>query len=146
MSRFTELQSAVREMIQASPGIPAGVQVIARVEKDLVNDIQSALAKLGLCIYVLPTLPLRAMRTETGLIFFESAEVRVRIIENPTLNKTGFDAWDVCEAVATTLQGSNPGDFLACPLGLASTPVDLVEDPDTRVMDLIFDAAFQLNS
>ena len=145
MSRITTIQRALADALKSHAGFPAGLEIVARREKEVTNDIEAALGKLGICLYVMPPMPRRATRTENEIVFFESAELRCRVIEQPQLNRSGFDAWDAMEQVILAIQGTNPNDLFAAPLTLAAHPVDLVEDKTTRVFDVLFDSAFQLN-
>lgn len=144
MSKFLTIQTALAEALKAHPGLPAKLEVIARRSHAVANNIEAALGKLGICLYVLPPMPKRATRTECAIVFLESVEIRIRIIEQPQLNLTGTDAWDAMEQVILAIQGTNPGALFACPLTLSSRPVEDAEDKTTRVFDVIFDAAFQL--
>lgn len=147
---FTKIQNAVAGILQAHPGFPPGLKIIARREKELANDIDGALAKLGICIYVIAPVPMRATPTQCEIAFFESCELRVRIIEQPNMNTTGFDVWNACTEITRALQGTNPDNLFAAPIGLAEHPVETLdgqtkEGKSTRVWDVIFDGAFQLN-
>ena len=148
---FTKIQTAIADALKAHPGFPAGLGIVARREKELANDIEAALGKLGVCLYVLPPLPMRCTPTGTTIAFVESCELRVRIIEQPNINLTGFDVWSGFQQVVLALQGTNPGDIFAAPIGLAEHPVETLdgqtkEGKNTRVWDVIFDGAFQFNS
>jgi len=70
----------------------------------------------------------------------------VRIIEQPAVNQTGKDVYDLVDAVALALHWSNPGGMLAHPLMLAERPVEVVESKTERVMDVLFEAQYQLNA
>ena len=147
---FTQIQTAIAAILRAHPGFPPGLQIVARRDKDVANDIEAGLSKLGICVYVLPPLPMRATRTQNEIVFIESSELRVRIIEQPTLNLTGFDVWSGFEQVVLALQGTNPADLFAAPIGLAEHPVETMdgqtkEGKNTRVWDVIFEGAFQIS-
>ncbi len=145
MSRLSETQAALSDALKAHTGFPAGFAILARREKEVANDVEAALAKQGICLYVMMPMPKRATRTQNTIVFFESAECRIRVIEQPELNTTDFDGWDALEQVIIALQGINPGGIFAAPLGLMQHPVENVEDKTTRIFDVLFDAAFQLN-
>jgi len=145
MSTLLTIQKTIADALRAHPGFPAKLDILARREKEIVSDIDAALAKLGICLYVMPPMPKRATRTYNGIIFFESTELRIRVIEQPQINGLQFDAWDALEQVIIALQGINPGGIFAAPLGLMQHPVENVEDKTTRIFDVLFDAAFQLN-
>lgn len=86
-----------------------------------------------------------------SIVFFSSAEIRVRIVEQPALNSSGADAYDLVDDVANALQGQPrvPGKLsliLSYPLQLAATPVDQPYDADLqdryRILDVIFEAVY----
>lgn len=145
MSRLLDIQTALCAALKAHTGFPAQLAIIARREKEVENDIDAALAKQGICIYVMMPMPKRATRTQNDIVFFESAECRIRVIEQPKLNTSDFDGWDALEQVIIALQGINPAGIFAAPLGLMQHPIENVEDKTTRIFDVLFDAAFQLN-
>lgn len=130
-------------MLEASALLP-GIPLLYRREKEIENDIEAAINRLGACVYVLPVLP-RRVTPGADFIFVEDGEVRVRVLENTVLNETGMDVYTLAERVALSLHGKNPGNLLADNLRLQpGTAFELVEDPEAAVMDLIFTAAFQL--
>jgi len=146
MSRLSDTQKALAEALKAHTGFPAALAILARREKEVANDIEAAIEQQGICIYVMMPMPKRATRTQNDIVFFESAECRIRVIERPKLNLGEFDGWDAMEQVILALQGINPDGIFAAPLGLMQHPVENVEDKTTRIFDVRFDAAFQLNS
>lgn len=124
------------------------VPIVAYRKKDLTSEIEAAAAKNGLCINVMPPLPTRA---EQGapFVFFDEAEVVVRIIEQPSMNGLGADAYDLVEDVAAALHwqllgGNSGGSILAHPLQLASRPTDMAEDRKWRIIDVKFVATYGL--
>ena len=145
MNRFLAAQEEIAAVLKAHPGFPAQLDIIARREKDIASEIESKLGKLGICLWVMPPLPKSAIRTQNEIVFFDRVECRIRIIEQPQLNSSKFGAWDAMEQVIVALQGINPNDIFAVPLGLSERPVDLIEDKTTRVFDIDFETAFQLN-
>ena len=155
MNTLTAIQQAMAALLKAHPGFPPKLEILTRRDKELANNIEAQLSKFGICLHVLPPIPLQAYRDECNILFIESSECRVRIIEQPIFNSAGFDVWDAFEQVAIALQGTNPGNHFAAPIGLARHPLETIEGkaPDekggkpktTRVFDVIFDGAFQLN-
>lgn len=145
MSQFLEVQTAVAAALREWRGFPAQLEILARREKEAASDIDAALGKFGICLYVMPPLPRSAVRTANDIVFFGSMELRVRVIEQPKLNVTETDAWDMMEQVILALQGTNPGKIFETPIGLLERPLQAVEDKTTRIFDVLFDAAFQLN-
>ena len=119
--------------------------MIARREKELKSDVEAAAAQAGICVWVMPPLPTHALQAEQPFVFFDRAEIRVRIVEQPALNQTGADAYDLVDAVALALHWTNPGGILAHPLMLGEKPVARVEDKDERILEVIFEAQYQLN-
>jgi len=141
MSTLGKMPEDVKALIEASPIMPQ-IPVIVRERGQILNDLETVLAGLAIGVYVLPILPVAPIQG-APFIFFQRAEVRVRVIENRKLNATGVDAYQVAEAVCLALQGSNPGDILAAPLEVAT--FELNEDAQGISLDCIFHAAFQLN-
>ena len=63
-------------------------------------------SKLGICIWVMPLLPKKAMVTECEIIFLESVEIKVRLIETPVISKKiNFTVYD---AMAVTMESPRP--------------------------------------
>lgn len=181
MSASSELQLAIEAMLGTAGALRVAVPIVKRRTKDLPNDIDAAAANHGLCIFVMPPLPTSALEN-VPFVFFDKAEIRIRIIEQPAANRTGSDAYDLVDDVACALQWQPHrgleeaivarmlaescdrataaawvaaeeqfaplralAAILAHPLQLASRPTDMVEDPRTRIIDVIFNAVYQLN-
>ena len=149
MARFKDIQPSLAETLRASALIPAAISIVARKPGEVANDIEASLSKQGICIYVMPPVPLSAERTYNNIIFIKHSSLRIRIIEQPKLNLTGCDVWDVFNLVTLALQGTNPNNLFAAPICLAEHPVDFTDgqNPEgkaTRVWDVLFDGAFQL--
>jgi hypothetical protein len=103
MSASADLQSAIVDTLGLPGALCVDVPLIARRTKEIAAEIEAASANHGLCIYVMPPLPTSAL-TNVPMVFFDKAEIRVRIIETPAINNTGFDAYDLIDDVATALQ------------------------------------------
>jgi hypothetical protein len=63
------------------------------------------------------------------------------------MNSTGADAYDLVDDVANALQWQprTPGKLsaiLSHPLQLAARPVEMVDDPNYRVLEVVFEAVF----
>ncbi|GEM_PF-4940357 len=144
MNAISDLATGAVELLKTQGALRADVPILFRRPREKANEIAAAVAKQTLGIYVMPPFPTRAMQG-VPFVFYEGAELRVRIIEQPALNSTGADAYDLCDDVALALHWKNPGGMLAHPLMLAPRPVELIEDPQTRILDVIFTAVFQLN-
>lgn len=144
MSASQDLQLACADLLKVGIIGTSKLPLLARRQKEIVSDIEAAVASFGICIYVMPPFPTRAMQG-VPFVFFEGAELRVRILEYPDLNTSGADGYELIDAVAIALHWMNPGGILAHPLELASRPVEMVEDKEKRVIDIIFNATFQLN-
>lgn len=143
MSASADLQLAVTALLSAAGALRVPVPIVARRTKELAAEIEAAAANKGLCLYVMPPLPTRAMQN-VPFVFFEGAEIRVRIVEQPAMNSTGADAYDLVDDVATALQGQMIAGICADLLRLADRPVDMVEDPKTRIIDVVFNAVYGL--
>jgi hypothetical protein len=144
MSASSDLQLAIEEMLAAPNALRVPVPVVRRRTKEIGAEIEAAAANHGLCIYVMPPLPTQ-IAEGTAVVFIESAEIRVRIVEQPALNSTGADAYDLVDDVMTGLHWQPFASILAHPLQLAGRPAEMVEDPRTRIIDVIFNATYQLN-
>lgn len=99
-------QEAAVERLQ-SLEIFDGVPVLSRLTADLVNEIDRAVAELGLCVLVLPPLPSGGM-PKALLPTFARIDWAVRVIEDPLLNTLELDAYTAAEAVLVALHGWRP--------------------------------------
>lgn len=131
-----DLQAAVIAQLSGAllaPGVP--------VLDKRPHDLNSAIAAAGhpLCIEVAPPLLTRAMDGNPEL-FIEQCEVRVKISEQPALNGTGVDAYELVEDVATTLHWQPFAGLLAYPLQISTQPTALQGDPSRREIEVIFNA------
>lgn len=119
------------------------VPIVSRRTKELGKEIEAAVTKRKLGIYVMPPLP-QSFTQGNPFLFFDKVEIRVRIIEQPQINTTGADAYDLTDDVMACLHWQAFSTFLAVPLQLAARPVEMIEDPVTRIMDVIFEAVYGL--
>lgn len=143
MTTTSQIPGAVLEALRAHAGFRAGVTFLERQEKTIENDIEAAIASgSGAAIFVMPV-KLLEVQEGADFIFVKRAEVRVRVIVNPTLNETGMESAEIAAQARLALQGKNPGELLADALRLANPPVDEVEDREAVVIDAIFTAAFE---
>lgn len=116
----------------------AGVTILGRRKGIITNDIEAAVAELGACLYVLPGKPVKLNSNIPGP-HAEIYEVRVRAIENPALNSSLPDAYELYEGALieldqlqlTTIDGINP--FYPAENNGDETP-----DPERVIIDAIF--------
>lgn len=141
MSASADLQTVLTKYLTRSARLRVAVPIIARRTKDLLAEINAAAANNGLCIWVMPPLPTRAM-TDVPFVFFSGAEVRVRILEKTGLNNSGADAYDLADDVLAALHWCGIPSILSHPLQMAERPTEMVEDPQTRIIDCIFEAVY----
>ena len=62
----------------------ARVPIIGRRKGNIVNDIESALAELGACVYVFPGLPVKFI--DSNPPYADRYQLRFRAIETPSIN------------------------------------------------------------
>lgn len=148
MSTASTLQAAIAEVLGTAGALRVAAPIVARKQKNLASEIAAATANHGLCVYVMQPLPTRAMG-DMPFVVFEGAEVRVRIIEKPSVNGSGASAYDLFDDAAIALHWQ-PGavdsplaGILAHPLQLASRVLEKTEDKDYRVVDLLLEAVYQ---
>ena len=114
----------------------AGVPIIGRRQKNIVNDVAAAIQRLGVCIYVFPPLPLSFNSNNPGP-YVEKLACRFRVHEHPAINQTLPDAYELVELLArhldckqfTAVDGLNP-------LWWAENPVTFEQDDNLVIFDL----------
>lgn len=109
MSASADLQQAIADLLSAPGALRVAVPILTGKGKDLVDKINEAAAKQGgLMIHVLPPLPTGA---EQGVpfVFFNRAEIRVRITELVPVNMSSTDAYDLFDDVAQALHWAPRG-------------------------------------
>jgi len=149
MSASADLQQAIASLLGQEGALRVTIPIVAQHSKELTAEIEAAAANHGLCVFVMPPLPVSALQGNP-FVFFDRAEVRVRIIEQPALNTTGADAYDLIDDVANYLHWQPRGEdnpltpILAHPLQLAAHPCKAIEDPRNRIIDVIFEAVYGL--
>jgi len=142
MSALGKMPEDVKNLLDGSAHI-SSVPVLVRRRGEILNDLEARINSLAICIFVMPVLPVSPLAGATFL-FFERAEVRVRVCENRKINSTGVDVYEVVEGVCLALQGSNPGGVLSVPLEVSS--FELLEDEKGVQLDCIFRAVFGIES
>lgn len=117
-----------------------GVPIIGRRRTNIVNDIEAAIAELGACVFVFPGLPVHFL--DTGAPTADRYQLRVRAIENPAVNTSLPDVFELVELVVRRLYGvdfeaiglRNP---LVFPAG--GNAVAEVGDPERMIYDVLFE-------
>ena len=119
--------------------------VLARKDFDQGSEIENS--GHPILVQVQPPRPARALQGYDE-VFWEGWEVRVKILEEPSVNLGDVDAYDLVEDVMTALHWSRPGGeaFLAYPLQLAARPVVMMDDLNKREIDVIFNATLGLTA
>lgn len=141
MSRQSELVAPIQDAVFAALRARAAlhdVTILKREPKQSANDIEAAIAELKLYIFVFPALLLRPSANNPGP-YFDEIEIRVRVAENPLLNDTTLDAYQLVELThwilnGLTLTGLDGVNSLS-PATPATEPVD---DPSLVVFDILY--------
>lgn len=135
-SRTTTLAKGVQEEVASYLGDASdliGVPIVSRRKLNIASDIAAAVQKLGVCLYVFPALPVKIGANAPGP-YVDRLLVRVRVIEHPTLNTKGPDAYELVELLLRLLDNKQ---FTAIdglnPLFFETTPVQPVEDSDELI-------------
>jgi hypothetical protein len=137
ISRTTTLAKSVQEAVAAylAPRHEfLGVPVISIRKNNVAADLAAALNRAGVCLYVFPALPERVSANSTGP-YVDRLQVRVRVIEHPTLNTKGPDAYELAELLLraldckqfTTIEGLQPLFFEANPVQLVDDSEELIQ-------------------
>lgn len=137
MTLTKEIQDAVVGALAPLAGL-AGVPLIGRRRGIITNDIEAAVAQIGVVVFVFPPLPTEVNPEAPGP-YIDRYEIRVRVMEAPALNATLPDAYELAEHILRALHhlclpavpGGNP--ILA-----ARTPIVEIDDPERLIFDLIF--------
>jgi hypothetical protein len=119
--------------------VPRRVPVIGRRETNIQSDIDQAINELGgACIYVVPMLPLKFNVNLPGP-FIDLAEIRIRCIENDTLNTALPSVYELVEAVVRDVCNLTLGTLPLSQLAPAEPrPVEPVYDTERLIQDVIF--------
>lgn len=141
-SQFHGIVEAAAELIRRSPGLPAGVAVMAYERGEIESEVERSLATLGLAVVVLPFEPIHAMDGAVPA-FYDEAELIVHILENPVLNVTGMDGAAARDAVAVTLGGDDLGGLLAAPL--SEHRILRADSEELTIREITWKTAAQLN-
>lgn len=141
MNASSLLQRIIAAYLASPDKLRVVVPIVQRRHKEIGAEIEAAVSSKGLCLHVMPPLPTQAMQN-VPFVFYQRAEVRVRIIEIPAMNGTGADAYDLVDDIAVALHWHEFPELLAHPLQLATRPSEMVEDPRTRIIDVIFEATY----
>jgi len=161
MSASSDIQGKVATLLAAEGALPVrgfivpvpkdqsapepGLPIIKRRDKELVSEIEMAANQFGICLHVMPPLPTHFLQGNP-FVFYDHAEIRVRILEFTQLNASGVDGYELLDAIGLALHWQTTLDgMLAHPLQLAARPQEMVEDKEKRIIDVVFDAQYQIN-
>lgn len=133
---------SIYDVLVAMPDRPPEVEVLLRKPKKIDDMIKAALARLGMCIYVMALRPMKATQGfRDGSVYYEQVEARVRVIETPALNKLDVEAAEMAARVQLALAGQNPGALFDDVLMPMETPFELsgVIDEQSGRLDVHYD-------
>ena len=110
MSVLRNLQISIANRLSSQPFL-AGCPIVVETDKDILNQIQTALAKLGVCVIV--STPDSGVSSPNALYpYFSRINIVVRVVEMPTLNRgangLGLTAYDVSEFCAVAIHQWSP--------------------------------------
>lgn len=146
MSSTIQIQKAVADVLRSISGFPADLRVVEKRDKDVEKEIQAALARLGICLYVFPPVPTSARASQgSSVAFFDGSELVVQIVEAWPLNKTGLDCWGAMDKIVCALHWNTLFGLLPYPLELATPPVRVHQDDKVRIFDVLFNARYQVS-
>lgn len=135
-SILRDLQEAVTDRLTGSSAL-ADISIHDRRTGDIENAVNLALSTLGVSIFVSPVLP-RQISPNLPTICFDSADFTVRIIEAPTTNTSGTDAYALVELVLRRLHHFTPGVEGAGPITADANPVDDNSEKARVIFDVLF--------
>lgn len=135
------VRDAVFDLLRAR-AILQDVTVLRREPKQIASDIEAALASLKLCLFVFPALLLEPNANGNPGPYFERIQIRVQCIENPVLNDTTCDVYQLVEHVhwilnGVTLTGVEAVKSASLFPGKPATVE--VDDPSYNVFDVIYE-------
>lgn len=143
MTSLTALPQAIAVLLSSDTALD-GVPVIQSFSKTVAGDVETALASSGQCIWVMPALPKETLRTDAETVFFRSVEVKVRLLDRPSVSPSPGNIYELVGLVSLCLQGENPDELCEESLSLAATPVATGKDGSDLYFDLTFTAAMHL--
>jgi len=117
------LPSQDGEEAKPNPIVERGVPVLSRLIKDIDSEIDDSLTNIGINVFVHPAKG-KGAKHYGDCTVFNNATFDVTVMEEPTTNETGLDAWEVCDLVNQLLSLWTP------PLEKAQM-ISLDEDPES---------------
>ncbi|GAB4180112.1 MAG: hypothetical protein Fur0032_20980 [Terrimicrobiaceae bacterium] len=106
-----------------------GVSILARYKGDTEDTVNSALASLGIYVFVWPVRGLKVLSNTPG-IYWSDWEWYAELGEDPTINQTGYSAGWFAEQIALHMLGWDPGVYGVNPLYAPDDVITDAEDPD----------------
>jgi hypothetical protein len=117
------------------------VTVLMRQPGQIQDAVDAAIAQLAVCLYVFPPLLLTANANNPGP-YFDRIQIRVRCIENPVLNATGLDAYQLVELAHWSLNGQQPTNVDGVnPLAPDPNSTREIDDPQLVIFDVLYNTS-----
>lgn len=135
-SILRDLQEAITGRLQGCAALD-GIQIYDRRTGEIENAVKLQLASLGITIFVSPVAP-KGFSEAYPAPVFSSGDFTVRILENPTTNRTGRDAYHLMEMVIRRLHLWQPGVSGAGAVTVDPDPLDDNSSKDRVIFDLLF--------
>lgn len=132
-------RDAIVARLRASAKIPAGIQILGKVEGTLESAIEAALSAIGITVFVSPPLP-AGISPDIGAVVFDQAKFVVRIIVNDSTDDTGMTAHLLMEIILARLHHFTPPGIPGA--GIITPDPDPVDPRATTKKRTIFDIEF----
>ncbi len=98
-SKLYQFQEWLEDRVSAV--LSEGIEVLCRRKGNIDNDVQNALATLGIAVVIEPPLPLTW--SKTYILKAETVESEIHILENVLLQETQETAYSLLESLAKSL-------------------------------------------
>ena len=136
-SVLRDLQEAITSHLKASSSL-ASLDVLDRRDATIEQKVADALAgPNGVAIFVSPVMP-KGFSANYPVPSFTRGDFTVRILENPTNNASGRDAYALAETIIRRLHHWTPGVQGAGAVTVDEDPLDDNSTKKAVIFDLLF--------
>lgn len=117
---------------------PAGVTVLSRLRGNISNDILATIAKKQIAVLVFPPSIGGVKPNVASCVQCDDCILQIRIIENPTLNASSTDAYELVEMLLSLNQFRTSGGQT-----LVLKSVEDASPDNAKVVEFVIELSFR---
>ncbi len=136
-SKIKQLQSEIEQRIEHF-FVGTNVAIMSRLRGHITNDISANLAKNKIVVMCFPPSIGGVKANVSSAVLAEDCKMQIRVLETPSLNRTGVDAYEAVERIMS-ICGFRTSDGTT----ISISDTDDVSPDNTKAIDFVVNLKFK---